>query len=113
MKILVPEKPAFTSEFDFAEDPAALKTVNAVLHPNDRRQYRQRWETPPNDPGPIRAVVNKGQQLVGVMYHPKGDTRGYKRAHLEPLDGKGRGEVARYDDQQQTGRTTWPQRGPD
>ncbi|KAH6631314.1 hypothetical protein F5144DRAFT_491395 [Chaetomium tenue] len=113
VKTLVPEKPASTSESDFSKKPVGLRTVNAVIRPNDRELYEERWNRPPNDPGPIRAVVNKDHQLVGAIYHPEGDTSAYKRARLEPLDGKGRGEVARYDDQQQTGRTTWPQRGPD
>jgi hypothetical protein len=56
-------------------------------------------------------VVNKSHQVVGAMYHPEGNPRGYERARLAPLDGKGRGEIARYEDQQSTGRTTWPRRG--
>lgn len=111
VKTLVPEKPALTSEFNFRKKPAGLSIVNEVIDPKKREKYKERWEKPPNDPGPIRAVVNKNHQLVGAMYHPEGNPRGYERARLEPLDGKGRGEIASYEDQQSTGRTTWPRRG--
>ena len=111
VKTLVPEKPSGTPEFNFKKRPAGLNAINAEIGPNDRNGYEKRWDTPPNDPGPIRAVANKNHQLVGAMYHPEGNAKGFERARLEPLDGKGRGEIARYEDQQPTGRTTWPQRG--
>ncbi|KAK3290518.1 uncharacterized protein B0H64DRAFT_412708 [Chaetomium fimeti] len=111
IKTLV-QKPPFRSEFNFAKKPATLKQC-IPIPPPDRRGYKERWERPPNEPGAIRAVVNKDQQLVGAMYHPEGDTHGFLSARLEPLDGTGRGEVARYNDRQQTGRDTWPKRGPD
>ncbi|KAL2147922.1 hypothetical protein VTI28DRAFT_3400 [Corynascus sepedonium] len=86
--------------------------VKALVQPPPFTSER-RWEKPPNDPGPIRAVVNKDRKVVGAIYHPEGNTSGYERAGLQPLDAKGRAEVARHTDKKLTGRSTWPQRGPE
>ncbi|KAK4148434.1 hypothetical protein C8A00DRAFT_19733 [Chaetomidium leptoderma] len=103
----------FSSDFDFDSRAAGLAQVRPPP-PNDVQNYRRRWRTPPNDPGPIRAVVNKDRQMVGAMYHPEGNARGYERARLEPLNKQSRAELARHEDKRQAaGRTTWPQRGSD
>ncbi|KAK4034497.1 hypothetical protein C8A01DRAFT_18701 [Parachaetomium inaequale] len=111
VKTLVQPAP-FASEFKFARPPATLRECEAP-DPNDKAGIEDRWRRPRNDPGPIRAVVNGDCRVIGAIYHPEGDTRGYERARLQPLDRHDRGEIARYDDRQLTGRTTWPQRGPD
>ncbi|KAK3310891.1 uncharacterized protein B0T15DRAFT_489536 [Chaetomium strumarium] len=102
-----------TANFNFDLPPASIKRLRPP-HPNDKENTVARWKSPPNDPGPLRAVVNEDRAVVGAMYHPEGNIRGYKRARLVPLDRQGRAEVARHDDRQQLGgRTTWPHRGSD
>ncbi|KAK4250179.1 hypothetical protein C7999DRAFT_12028 [Corynascus novoguineensis] len=110
VKTLV-QPPPFTSEYNFESKPANLRQCQPPS-PKDIRNYRRRWEKPPNDPGPIRAVVNKDRKVVGAIYHPEGNPSGYERAGLQPLDANGRAEVARHTDKKLTGRSTWTQRGP-
>ncbi|AEO58295.1 hypothetical protein MYCTH_2305546 [Thermothelomyces thermophilus ATCC 42464] len=109
VKTLVQPAP-FKSEFDFTSPSASLRDCKAPP-PKELEAIKEYWMAPLNDPGPLRAVVNKDQEVVGAIYHPKGDTRGYERARVQPLDAHGRGELARYKDTQVAGRTTWPQRG--
>ncbi|KAL2166564.1 hypothetical protein VTG60DRAFT_2511 [Thermothelomyces hinnuleus] len=111
VKTLVQPAP-FTSEFDFTSKAASLRECRQP-DPGDFKNIKRRWKKPPNDPGPLRAVVNMDHQVIGAIYHPEGDTRGYERAPMQPLDAHGRGELARYTDAQLAGRTTWPQRGPE
>ena len=108
------QPPPLCRGFNFGKNPVGLKKI----HPpgaNEKAALCDRWEKPRNDPGPIRAVVNVDGHVVGAMYHPEGNPRGYDRARLAPLDKQGRGELARFNDSQGTvtGRTTWPQRGPE
>jgi hypothetical protein len=75
--------------------------------------------TPPNDPGFHRAVTNqRGDRIIGAMYHPVGNPRGFERSPLEPLDRRGREAVRRHDDmtprpmEQGVNRQgSWPPRG--
>ena len=107
------QPPPLCPDFNFGEDPVGLKKINAP-DANNQKLLHRRWKEPLNDPGPVRAVVNVDGHVVGAMYHPAGNPRGYERARLAPLDKQGRGELARFNDSQGTltGRTTWPQRGP-
>jgi hypothetical protein len=103
----------FSPDFRFNRPAARLDQLRPA-DANDRRGYMERWTQPRNDRGPIRAVTREDGQVVGAMYHPDGNLRGYERARLAPLDRNGRAEVARHNDRQdQRGRTTWPQRGPE
>jgi hypothetical protein len=105
------QPPPFTSDFAFHGPSAGLKQTRPP-HANDRLAYEKRWRNPPNDPGPLRAAVNKDGRVVGAMYHPEGAKGRYERSRLEPLDRQGRGELARHVDRTLAGRTTWPERGP-
>jgi hypothetical protein len=50
----------------------------------------------PNDPGPFRAVTTQDQNhIVGAIYHPVGNPRGFERAQLQQLDQQGRELVRR------------------
>ncbi len=108
------QPPPLRRDFDFGQNSAGLKKINPSRAEN-KALLLERWNEPPNDPGPIRAVVNANGHVIGAMYHPEGNPRGYERARLAPLDKQGRGELARFNDSEGTltGRTTWPQRGPD
>ncbi|KAK4152956.1 hypothetical protein C8A00DRAFT_34288 [Chaetomidium leptoderma] len=87
----------FSSDFKFGRRPATLAQVRRRA-PNDVQNYREDWRRPPNDPGPIRTVTNGDGQMVGAMYHPEGNPRGYERARLEPLNKQSRTELARHED---------------
>jgi hypothetical protein len=110
VKTLVQPTP-MSSEFNFAGPSASRRQVERRLGVNERTNYEDRWITPPNDPGPIRAVADQNGRVVGAMYHPEGNDRGYERARLAPLDRQGRVERARSEDKRIAGRTTWPERG--
>jgi hypothetical protein len=105
------QQPApFSPDFRFNQPAAGLAQLRPPC-PNERRGYVRRWMEPRNDPGPIRAVTREDGQVVGAMYHPQGNPRGYEGACLAPLDRNGRAEVARHNNRQaQRGRTSWPQR---
>lgn len=107
------QPPPLNPDFRFARPPAGLNQIRPP-HQNDKKTLESRWDRPPNDPGPIRAVVNGSGNVVGAIYHPEGNPRGYERARLAPLDKQGRGQRARHDDRflAPTPRTTWPERGP-
>jgi hypothetical protein len=109
VKTLVQPVP-LTPAFDFGEDAASRKKLGRPPV-NDVVNYRKQWNDPPNDPGPIRAVADQNGRVVGAMYHPEGNPRGYERARLAPLDRQGRVEAARSEDNRISGRTTWPERG--
>ncbi|KAK4098145.1 hypothetical protein N658DRAFT_561294 [Parathielavia hyrcaniae] len=112
VKRLVQPSP-LAAEFRFDKPPHGAKKCQPPPVTSDRKKYQRRWMVPPNDPGPIRTVVDKDGRLVGAMYHPKGNAAGYERAPLEPLDRDGRGELARHNDlEARGGRATWPKRGP-
>lgn len=51
---------------------------------------------PPNQSGPVRAVTNRDKQLIGVMYHPEGDMKGFEKASLGALDRQGREDLRKH-----------------
>ena len=70
--------------------------------PKHKKAVQRYWEQPTNDPGPVRGVANAEGHVVGAIYHPEGDPRGYRRATLAPLDKQGRGDLVRFNDRQGT-----------
>lgn len=60
---------------------------------------------PPNDPGVARVVTTSEKRTVGVIYHPEGNAKGFKKASLGALDRQGRESLREYRD-----RTTKPSR---
>lgn len=106
--------------FDFTQRSAGLEETMQATRPGHEHFGDPAYE-PPNDPGALRAVTNKDGQVMGVIYHPEGNPRGYERARIEPLDAKGRAEQARYreaqarykEDQKFPSPSTWPRRGPE
>lgn len=82
------------------------------------RNRRGRFARQPvSNPGVTRYVATYDQQdnlhgVVGATYHPVGDTSGFRRAPLTPLDRPGRRDLVRYtDDHNGTNRmSTWPPR---
>ncbi|KAK4142513.1 uncharacterized protein C8A04DRAFT_29786 [Dichotomopilus funicola] len=98
--------------FNFAEPPATLQETMQATQANHEHLGDLDYE-PPNDPGALRAVTNKDGQVMGVIYHPAGNPRGYERARIEPLDAQGRAEQARYREQKLASSSTWPRRGPE
>ncbi|KAH6612875.1 hypothetical protein B0J18DRAFT_460749 [Chaetomium sp. MPI-SDFR-AT-0129] len=98
--------------FDYTRRAATLAQTIRATRPDDE-DFRDPTREPPNDPGALRAVTNKDGQVMGVVYHPEGNRNGYERARIEPLDAQGRGEQARYRDQQLASSSTWPRRGPE
>ncbi|WDK14786.1 hypothetical protein CGRA01v4_06067 [Colletotrichum graminicola] len=77
--------------FDYNKKAATAKQVAQPIHKNDRKRAVQR---PLNDPGPFRAITAQHpKQVIGVLYHPEGNSLGYQRATLQPLDRVGRVSV--------------------
>ncbi|RSL94798.1 hypothetical protein CDV31_014162 [Fusarium ambrosium] len=97
--------------------PMARVQNRENLHPNDRARAARNEL---NDPGPLRGVVAAGPDgtphgVVGVIYHPEGNLRGYNRAPVEPLDRQGRQQMRRFADDAADARRvgTWPPRDED
>ena len=66
------------------------------IHPKDRgRALKQ----PKNDSGDIWEVVDQDKNVARVIAHPEGNSRGFERAYLEPLDTQGRQHLQSYQDQ--------------
>lgn len=77
-------KPAGHVAFDYNKRPTPAYTVEAPIHRGDRKDLARR---PFNDPGTVRANVSiETGQIVGVAYHPEGNTNGFVRAPMAPLD---------------------------
>ncbi|KAH8171284.1 hypothetical protein LIA77_08051 [Sarocladium implicatum] len=105
------------SRMDFTKKGATLKRVQnrENVHPKDRARVAR---SDLNDPGPFRAVVpthrltGRTYGVAGVMYHPEGNPRAFRRAPVEPLDRHGRQAWHRYqDDAAYNHRVdTWPPR---
>lgn len=69
--------------FDYNMRATPAKTVNAPMNRGDRKD---RVARPFNDPGPVRAIAGDNGYFAGTIYHPEGNTSGFVRAPLEPLD---------------------------
>lgn len=101
--------------FKTDQRPATKKQVEVTPGRKDRRRL---VEQPPNDPGPIRAVVpvNRAEKKVypmaGVTYHPEDNARGLVRAPMEPMTREGRQVMNRYNDDTASNYrvATWPPR---
>ena len=116
--------------FDVTKPPTSVRddiAGNRTLHPNDRAHAEQ---NPVNDPDVCRAVVHNvvrdttmpnpvtetsEPHVLGLVYHPEGDRRGFRRAPLEPMDRRGRQIVRRHDDDHDRPQrgSSWPPRGLD
>ena len=69
-----PIKRANEQAFDFDRRTASVRQVERPVHPNDRSRVAR---NPPNDPGPIRGVVDQHRNIAGAMAHPVGDVHGH------------------------------------
>ncbi|KAF5020724.1 hypothetical protein F66182_7226 [Fusarium sp. NRRL 66182] len=108
------------SRMDMSKKSASVKQVNyrENINRNERARVVQKEL---NDPGFLRGVValnsDTGEScgVAGVMYHPEGNTCGFERAPLQPLDREGRQYLRRFaDDSADPHRvTTWPPRDED
>ncbi|KAJ4421329.1 hypothetical protein N0V82_003840 [Gnomoniopsis sp. IMI 355080] len=80
----VSTKPAGHVPFNYNAKPAPAKRVEAPITKGDRKDLAVR---PFNDPGIVRANVSQDNgHIVGVTYHPEGNSNGFVRAPLGPLD---------------------------
>jgi len=82
--------------FDYQGRMPNAQQMARPVHRNDHRQMFR--ATPRNDPGPVRAVVDRNGRVVGAMAHPNGNVRGFNRAYLEPMDRQGRQDHRRHQD---------------
>ncbi|KAK8132045.1 hypothetical protein PG999_000218 [Apiospora kogelbergensis] len=87
-----PVAPEAIQRFDYNRKVATTAQLARPDHPNDRRRLVERLI---NDAGPIQAATVQGKpdQVVGAIYHPEGNLRGYERAAIQPLDRTGRATV--------------------
>lgn len=77
-------KPAGHVNFNYDGKMAPAQRVEAPIHKGDRKDLARR---PYNDPGVVRANVNRDNgHMVGVTHHPEGTLQGFVRAPLGPLD---------------------------
>lgn len=77
-------KPAGHVPFNYHAKSAPAKRVEAPINRGDRKDLAAR---PFNDPGVVRANVSQDTgHFVGVTYHPRGNTAGFVRAPIGPLD---------------------------
>ncbi|KAJ4385480.1 hypothetical protein N0V93_009908 [Gnomoniopsis smithogilvyi] len=80
----VSTKPAGHVPFDYNAKPTPAKRAEAPITKGDRKALAVR---PFNDPGIVRANVSRENgQMVGVTYHPEGNSQGFVRAPMGPLD---------------------------
>ncbi|KAK2764255.1 hypothetical protein FQN54_008947 [Arachnomyces sp. PD_36] len=82
--------------YNLNQPPTPLRVVNRVIQPEDLEDH---LNNPYNDPGPFRAIESHGH-LVGVIFHPSGNPRGFDRAFLAPLDRQGRQDAQRQRDRE-------------
>lgn len=106
--------------YDFNRRAANLNRVRNVENQFERNRRGIHARQPLNDPGPARYVARTDvdgnlYNVVGAMYHPEGNARGFNRAPLAPIERQGRRDMARYaDDHNGTNRmSTWPPRDQD
>lgn len=76
-------------QFNFERKPIKLSKLDVKIHHNVRERVVR---TPPNDPGPFRAIVDQRGRLIGAVAHPKENKSGFERVALEPLTRQGREE---------------------
>ncbi|VUC29597.1 unnamed protein product [Clonostachys rosea] len=110
---------------NFDQKPTPYRKVAAGVAPRGRGHLVNH---PHNDPGVLRGVVPvrveeiNGSEVVmelhdplGVTYHPPGNSRGFRRAPIEPRDREGHQYDKRYDDDvaNPSRVTTWPPRDED
>lgn len=70
--------------FDYQGKPTPAVRVERPLNKGDRKPYAVR---PFNDPGTVRANTSLADgHLVGVTYHPEGNSNGFVRAPMGPLN---------------------------
>ncbi|GKU06625.1 hypothetical protein FLAG1_10825 [Fusarium langsethiae] len=96
------------------------KTTPFMKEPPHRNDRARVMRKEPNDPGAFRGVAaverpsGRNYGVAGVIYHPEGNTKGFERAPMEPLNREGRQYLRRFADDDGDHRvTTWPPRDED
>ncbi|CAD6444738.1 b3295504-0a91-4b52-b2f5-4940c0ebd9e2 [Sclerotinia trifoliorum] len=102
--VTTPNKPSF----DYSR---ASREQQAAIAPHERAMMLEP-ENRPNDVGFMRGITGPDKKVVGAIYHPAGDRRGFARAELEPLDRQGREHNRMLHDRAQHAprSPTWPTR---